>query len=963
MLRRAIAAPLILLTLPGAVLLAQMAQGLLPERPASEEAARSGPGPTQPLPDADEAVLRRAGVGLEPAALIALVRNYARTDLDLAAFRTLTEQLGSEDHAVRERATQALIALGRPTLPHLRPLLDHTDLEVRRRARFCIDDVTASQDGSVALAAARHLARRGVSGAAGPLLAYLPDADADTELAILAGLPAVGRIDGKPDPALIAALTDVHPAGRAAAALTLARLGAAEHARNALSDKDALVRLRAAQGLLAARDDKAVGALIVLLGDAPLELAWQAEELLTWAAAGPAPAQQPLGAGTAEERRRCQDGWSAWWRARGRLDWARIDADHRRPGLYLVSEGDRVFLCGCDGKPRWALDNLGQVLDAHLLPNGRLLLADGDKNEAREIDLAGKMHWQRRFTGGEIVSACQRLSNGHTFIVTDECLVETTPFGQDVLVYRPRDGESIYDAVKLSSHRIVAVQDRGIVELDAATGAILQRVQQGRGWFIECKLAVLPDGQYLLADNNQGRLVRVDRAGKAGWSVPARGVTSVQLLRDGHFLTTASENEGRVAEHAPDGRVVWEAFPEGAPLRARPCLEAVRIGLDRPRPDGLNLDSLAYRTATLKAADVVLRRRGASFLAGQGEKAAPAVPALIDALADEDAEVRARAGTALALVGEAAVAPLIKALKDRPDAVRIEAARSLAQLGGRAKEAVPDLTAFVADGKADTTLRRECATALGALGPAAAPAVPALLAGLADGPMPLRDASARALGHIGATTAEVVPALTRALRDRELPVRCGAATALGQIGAPARGAVPELIILVQTTTLPDSTPVAVGALRSAAAVALGQIGPDAAAAALPLAEVMKDVNAGLPLRRAAITALGRLKAGARPALPAFAEMLKAPDLPSDLSRALANGLQAMGADGVPTLALAVKEGNRFTRRYAITSLTSLGKDAAAALPALEAAAKDMDRSIAAAAERAILHINGQGPRR
>src|SRR5262249_14875452 len=192
-------------------------------------------------------------------------------------------------------------------------------------------------------------------------------------------------------------------------------------------------------------------------------------------------------------------------------------------------------------------------------------------------------------------------------------------------------------------------------------------------WFVECKLAVLPRGEYLLADNGQNRLVRIDRTGKTLWTMPLRGVGSVQVLRDGHLLTTAADNEGRVAEHAPDGRVVWEAFPQGVPAAAAPCLQAVRVGLDRPRPEGLNLDTVTYRTATLKAPDVVLRRRGASYLGDMGDKAASAVPALIDALADEDDQVRSRAGTALAKVGAASVAPLRQVLKEKPDAVRVEA--------------------------------------------------------------------------------------------------------------------------------------------------------------------------------------------------------------------------------------------------------------------------------------------------
>jgi HEAT repeat protein len=950
MLRRFVAPALALLALPAAALVG--ADAVVLPQPAPQGPTTEG--------DPDEAALRRAGVGLTPAELLAHVRNYVRADLDPAAFAALAGRLGSEDHDVREGATRAIVALGRPALPHLRALLGHADPEVRRRAGYCLEDIEAAQDGAVALAAVRRLVSLRVAGAAGPLLAYLPDADADTELAILAGLAAVGRIDGKPDPALAAALTDPLSARRAAAALTLGRLGAVEPARNGLVDKDPLVRLRAAQGLLAARSDAGVPGLLDLLAAAPVEVAWQAEELLTWAAAGTGPTGTPLGAGGEEERRRCRDAWAAWWRGRRGLDWARLDADHRRPGLYLVCDGNGVFLCGCDGRPRWRRgDDLGQPADARLLPGGRLLVADADKNEVRELDLAGKVSWRRGFNNGEIVLACQPLPGGNVFIVTDECLVETTPAGLDVFHYRPANGESIYDAVKASPTRIVAVLDRGLVVLDPATAAVRQRVQQGRNWFVECRVAVLPGGEYLLADNSQNRVVRLDGAGKAVWHMTLAGVSSVEPLPGGHFLTTAAEDEGRVAEHAPDGRVLWEAFPEGGVARARPCLTAVRIGLGRPRPEGLNLDTVAYRTSTLTSPDVVLRRRAASYLGKMADKAASAVPALVEALADEDAEVRARSGAALARVGEPALAPLLKALKERP-AVQVEAARALAQMGAGAKAAVPALTAFVADRGADTTLRRECATALGAVGGASAPAAPTLLEALAGGPAPLREASARALGQIGAEPDRVVAALTTALKDEELLVRAGAAAALGQFGERAKAAVPALVVALKTTEVPGEAAHRVAEVRTAAAVALGQIGPAATAAALPLAEAMKDATpANRALRRAAVAALGQLKAGAKPALPAFEEVLRTPELPADTARALTQALQAMGADGVPTLAAAVKAGNRFTRRHAITSLAALGAAARPALPALREAAKDMDASIAAAANRAIQRIGAE----
>ena len=85
-------------------------------------------------------------------------------------------------------------------------------------------------------------------------------------------------------PELIKALTDASPARRAAAAFVLGQVGATEQVAKVkplLDDPHPVVRLRAAQGMLAARDKAAVPCLVSLLQMAPLTYLSQIEETLT----------------------------------------------------------------------------------------------------------------------------------------------------------------------------------------------------------------------------------------------------------------------------------------------------------------------------------------------------------------------------------------------------------------------------------------------------------------------------------------------------------------------------------------------------------------------------------------------------------------------------------------------------------------------------------------------------------
>jgi hypothetical protein len=86
------------------------------------------------------------------------------------------------------------------------------------------------------------------------------------------------------------------------------------------------VRLRAAQGLLAARSKDALPALLDLLTIGPAEIAGRAEGLLAEVAGAAAP--RVALAGDERQRRACRDAWENWWKAQGdKLDLAKLDTE------------------------------------------------------------------------------------------------------------------------------------------------------------------------------------------------------------------------------------------------------------------------------------------------------------------------------------------------------------------------------------------------------------------------------------------------------------------------------------------------------------------------------------------------------------------------------------------------------------------------------------------------------------
>src|SRR5205085_7635236 len=116
--------------------------------------------------------------------------------------------------------------------------------------------------------------------------------------------------------------------------------------------------------------------------------------------------------------------WDSWWKEQG--DKADLSGLQRRAaelGLTLVSLWDNagnsnsVVEMGRDQKQRWKIGDLGYVFDFVVLPGNRLLMTENTRHKVTERNFKGEVLWSY-----EINSPinCQRLPNGHTFIVAQD---------------------------------------------------------------------------------------------------------------------------------------------------------------------------------------------------------------------------------------------------------------------------------------------------------------------------------------------------------------------------------------------------------------------------------------------------------------------------------------------------------------------------------------------------------------
>jgi len=298
------------------------------------------------------------------------------------------------------------------------------------------------------------------------------------------------------------------------------------------------------------------------------------------------------------------------------------------------------------------------------------------------------------------------------------------------------------------------------------------------------------------------------------------------------------------------GKVVWEAPAERGPA-VRVCLGLVRLGFDHPRPKGYDLEaSLPLRIKGLSSKNPVVRRLSAGALWERPREAEPAVPVLIDTLADTDALTRETAWGTLVRIGRPAAEPVRAARKDKRPLVRAGAVHIM---GGFAQQGYygPDSGTILAEVIAalddqDVHPRRAAVWALQTF-PAHDKVVAALAKALKDPDLarePNEETVARraasALRRLGQAANAAVPALIEALRSSDAELRIRAIGALMRIGKPAKAAVPALIQLLQPADVKD--PATAHHIRMSAAMALGEMGPEARVAIPAIERVLRDAD-------------------------------------------------------------------------------------------------------------------------
>jgi HEAT repeat protein len=927
---------------------------------SSSAAVSETPSPP-PLAIYDEATLRQANFDTSADGVLSQLRARTRTDGDRRQTQTLIAQLGSPDFRQRERALHELKVIGRPALPALREAQDHhPDREVRRRAQQGVLFAESLEEPNVAMALVRRAIYLRVHGAAEQLLALLPVVDWEIQDEIFHSLRQVALRGGQLEPALLEALQDPSPLRRAAAALTVALTGddaARVRVRQLVADKDAEVRLRAAQGLLAVHDAASLPVLIALLNEPAVELSWSAEELLHWVAGTTAP-KEVVGSASAYEREKAVAAWTAWHqRHAATIAWERLEEESRRPSLYLVCDSHSVWLGGCDGKRKTLVQERGQrngdsfcPNDVLLLPGNELLTLPYEASEAATYSLAGKAVWQQPLPNGRHNQMCQRLPSGHILLANANGTVELNTRGEQVATVSFEKALPTDDARKLRSGKLLVHTSNNLVELDGFDGRIIRETNvRWRNWRRTC--AMLPDGRVVFAIAMGNRLVETDCSGRTLHVLAAPDVAGVEALRDGHYLVWTGTDQ--LVEVDRDGHALWEVHDGSHIYRVRSVLDKVRIGFERAWPSVADHKALTRELGGLDHPyDEV--RKGAALALGQLRPTDDAsVQALCAALDDNAESVRRAAAEALALIGEPAVGALKRVLTQGALRGRLAAASALEQTHEAARTAAPLLGELLRDDTQVTELRIACAGALGEIGPEAQAGIPALQVALASQSDDLREAAASNVVKLTRNDPRVLNALCVALSEGDHPRgQLAAVTALLAFDPKAHlVAAPAAIELLRKPADDRLVSTILSLLDRAEAA-----GSDLKLAVPVLLERLKDAKQSDENRRNIVRLVGQQEVPAQPVAQVFGQVLRERGLSEELAKSLVDNLAKLGEGGMVELGRAVNEGVEDTQRLAVMKLLQLGKVARPALPELRKAQRHPNKEVRKMAAMAIVSI-------
>jgi serine/threonine protein kinase len=176
---------------------------------------------------------------------------------------------------------------------------------------------------------------------------------------------------------------------------------------------------------------------------------------------------------------------------------------------------------------------------------------------------------------------------------------------------------------------------------------------------------------------------------------------------------------------------------------------------------------IEFLLSLLKSSDERYISQAIYELAEFGAEANVAIPLLIDFIKDDDERFSLEVEDTLAKIGKESVPYLAELLQNEKIQIRRRAVRILAEIGSQAESAIPALIEALNDNDPQGNVRWYAVITIGEIGIAAKEAIPALIKLLKDSKSGIRAWALYALGRMGTLAKEAIPFIREMLPDEE----------------------------------------------------------------------------------------------------------------------------------------------------------------------------------------------------
>lgn len=354
---------------------------------------------------------------------------------------------------------------------------------------------------------------------------------------------------------------------------------------------------------------------------------------------------------------------------------------------------------------------------------------------------------------------------------------------------------------------------------------------------------------------------------------------------------------------------IVESLPKTQPGIQKPLLKLLDSVSPKWRETQAVTTLIENMTEQLEDGNDDTRKEAVRTISIFGKVAEPALPRLINLLADGDEEIRRLAGKTLEEInpnwsdeeeGRKAMSRFVLMLLDPDINVRKAANNALElidpdwQHSIATRKAIPDLVKHLGPGMSQTRIM--AADILGGIGTGAKAALPALISILADPDEEVRSAAVIALGKIDSDwqknkkARKILFQLTEGLTHQDWEVRSASAGALGEMGASAQFA---LFPLMKCLVDPDRN------VRNTVLAALMKIDPEwkkSPSAKKAITYYVRSLsNTHVQVRLAAVRALQEMGRLAGPGAPYLVKALK--DSTVDVQNAAKKALKVVDPEG------------------------------------------------------------------